>query len=131
MVAVTYEQARAPRTRTVNEAGAPPQVTQWVFRLHREGRPCDKLPEEVDWGLSAVGPPVRFAALQFGASASQALSSHMVICAIEALDDPAWSVSRAGDTQPTMTGKVGRPLAAGGIDAARGRGRGSSDPRPR
>ena len=97
----------------MNEAGAPPQVTQWVFQLHREGRPWDRRPEEVDWGLSAVGAPVWFSALQFGASAWQALESPVVIRATEALDDPAWSVSRAGDTEPTMTGKVGRPLADG------------------
>lgn len=99
--------------RTVNAPGAPPQVTQWVFQLHREGRPWDKRPDEVDWGLSAVGPPVRFPALQFGASAWLALRSPVVIRATEPLDDPAWSVSRAGDAEPAMTGNVGRPLADG------------------
>ncbi len=94
-------------------AGAPLQETRWVFQLHREGRPWDKLPAEVDWGLSVVGPSVWFSAVQFGASAWQAVGSPVVIRATEALDDPAWSVSRAGDAEPTMTGKVGGPLADG------------------
>ncbi len=51
--------------KTVNEAGAPPQVTPWVLQLHRKGRPWDKLPKKVDWGLSVVGTPVWFAAVQF------------------------------------------------------------------
>ncbi len=98
---------------TVNEAGAPPQVAPWVLQLHREGRPWDKLAKEVDWGLSVVGTPVWFAAVKFGVSGWQALRSPVVMCATEALEDPEWSVSRAGDATPIITSKVGRPMATG------------------
>ena len=89
-----------------------PKVTEWLFQLHRSGRPWDKRADEVDWAASAVGEPVKFTALQFGVSGWQARTP-VVIAAAENLDNPAWTVSRPGDATPVMTGLVGRPLQRG------------------
>jgi hypothetical protein len=90
------------------------ELREYVFRLHRSGRPWDKRPDEVDWEATAVGSPVRFRAVQFGASAWYA-QGPVSVSAPEALDDPAWTVwpADAADEAPTMTGDVGHPLAAG------------------
>jgi hypothetical protein len=90
------------------------ELREYLFRLHRSGRPWDERPDEVDWGATAVGGPVRFRAVQFGSSAWYA-PGPVVITASEALQNPAWTVWRddSADDSPTMTGDVGHALARG------------------
>jgi hypothetical protein len=86
---------------------------EYMFRLHRSGRPWDKRPDEVDWEATAVGQPVKFIAVQFGASAWYA-PGPVTVTAPEALENPAWTVQAADEATPTMTGQVGHRLVAGG-----------------
>lgn len=90
------------------------ELTEYVFRLHRSGRPWDERPDEVDWKATAVGSPVGFRAVQFGTSAWYA-PGPVTITAPEDLENPAWTVWRADavEKSPTMTGDVGHPLAKG------------------
>lgn len=91
-----------------------PEVREYVFQLHRSGRPWDKRADEVDWAATAVGERVRFAAVHFGQGAWYA-KGPVVVKAPEALSDAGWTVSplgRVGDV-PTITGNVGRALAEG------------------
>jgi hypothetical protein len=94
------------RLRTTDQ----PKATEWLFQLHRTGRPWDKKADEVDWEESAVGEAVRFTAIRFGTGAWYA-QGPVVIKAPEPLADPAWTVSsRIGET-PLMSGRVGHALA--------------------
>jgi len=88
-----------------------PEVNEFVLRLHRSGRPWDKRADEVDWDETAVGRPVPFGAVQFGTSAWYA-TGPVTITATEPLTEPAWTVSRPGET-PTIIGDVGHALAEG------------------
>jgi hypothetical protein len=89
-----------------------PRVTQWLFQLHRSGRPWDKRADEVDWAATAVGNPVQFEAVQFGHGAWYARGPVAVVAA-EDLDDPAWTVSRSQGGIPLMTGRVDHALVKG------------------
>lgn len=89
-------------------------MREYVFRLHRAGRPWDKRPDEVDWDATAVGSPVRFRTVQFGTSAWYARGP-VTVTAAENLEKPAWTVwpADAVEEWPTMTGDVGHALAKG------------------
>lgn len=87
------------------------KVREYIFRLHRSGRPWDKRADEVDWNATAVGEPVRFNAVQSGMTWYAA--GPVIVKAPESLADAGWTVlSRPGEV-PIFVGKVGRPLVAG------------------
>jgi hypothetical protein len=90
------------------------ELREYVFRLHRSGRPWDTRPDEVDWEVTAVGSPVRFKAVHFGNSAWYAPGA-VTITAPEDLENPAWTVwpVDAVEESPTMTGDVGHALTKG------------------
>lgn len=89
-----------------------PEQREYVFQLHRSGRPWNKRPDEVDWNATAVGRPERFVAVQFGVSAWYARGP-VTVTAPEAIEAPAWTVRATDETTPTMSGEVGHRLGAG------------------
>ena len=89
-----------------------PEVREYIFRLHRSGRPWDKRGDEVDWDSIAVGAPVRFTAVQFGQSAWYA-QGPVTVRALESFEDAGWTVSADTAEVPVLVGNVGRPLTKG------------------
>ncbi len=78
-----------------------PEEREYIFQLHRSGRPWDKRGDEVNWDAIAVGVPVPFKAVQFGISAWCA-TGPVVAKAPEALADAGWTVSAGLGEVPIM-----------------------------
>jgi hypothetical protein len=88
------------------------EVKTYIFRLHRSGPSWGEDPAEFDWTGTAVGEPVRFDALQ-EEPGTWCARGPVLVTSPEQLEDPAWSVSLAGQDQVTIRGNVGTHLSKG------------------